>query len=71
MLGNKIVEFLIFDVRIADFVTFGAQILELVIVSSCEVESFWDALCLCIQPFCVFTIESCKVAQGHLVVVEN
>ena len=35
------------------------------------IESFWDALWLGIQPFLCFTIESRKVVQGHLVVVEN
>ena len=37
ILGNKIGKFIIFHVRNADFVTFGTQILEFVIVSSCEV----------------------------------
>ena len=35
------------------------------------IESFWDALWLGIQPFLCFTIESRKVVQGHLLVVEN
>ena len=35
------------------------------------IESFWDALWLGIRPLLGFTIESRKVVQGRLLVVEN